>query len=141
MKRVYQYLLVCGLLSCLLCGSVLADGSTTSGNGVGRDEVTDPARTEFQWGGGQSDGNGAGRGYVTFGSIMSTIFGGVWAIMGNEMPLIGLTFQQFFLGMLAINVGIWILHKMGIGSGGGVGSRTSSTNRARVSDRRKDDEI
>lgn len=140
MKRVYQFVLVCCLLSCLLCGPALADSTTTaSTNGIGREEVTNPARTEFVWGGGEAGENGAGRGYATFGSIMSTIFGGVWAIMGNEMPLIGLTFQQFFLGMLAVNVGLWILRKMGVG-GEAVGSRSSSTNRPRVSAKRKDDE-
>lgn len=141
MKNVYKRLLLCCLLSGLLCLPVLADGTTTAPtNGVGRDEVTNPARTEFVWGGGEAGESGAGRGYAIFGSIMSTIFGGVWAIMGNEMPLIGMTFQQFFLGMLAVNVGVWILRKMGIG-GDAVGSRSSSTNRPRVSAKRKDDEF
>lgn len=140
MKNVYKRLLLCCLLSGLLCLPVLADGTTTAPtNGVGRDEVTSPSRTEFVWGGGEAGENGAGRGYATFGSIMTTIFGGVWAIMGNEMPLIGMTFQQFFLGMLAVNVGVWILRKMGIG-GDAVGSRSTSTTRPRVSAKRKDDE-
>lgn len=149
MRYVFQHFLVCGILCCLFCVPVFAATSTTPG--VGRDDVTattlpgagrdDATATthSWDWGGGEAGGSGADRrsGFEIFGMVMSTVFNGVWNIMGNEMPLLGITYRQFWFGGLAISVALWLWHRA---TGGSV-QRSGSTNNPRINSRRKDDEF
>lgn len=134
MRYVYKFVLVFCLIWVGFVVPIAAADSTTISSGH-EDVITHT----WDWGGGESGEAGAGRkqGFAVFGQILTFVFGGAWDLMGITMPVLGITYRQFWFGSLVIGVALWIWRKL---SGNGV-QRSGSTNNPRISDRRKDDEF
>lgn len=77
-------------------------------------------------------------------SLGKALIDGIWALFGIYVPGFSFTFGQMWLGVLLASLSILVVRMIfgfgGSGSGG-VSSRTSSTNKPRISKERRNDEF
>ena len=76
-------------------------------------------------------------------SLGKTLMDGLWALFGIYLPGFSFTFGQLWLGVLLASISILVVRLIfGFGGGSrGEPSRTSSTNRPRISKERRNDEF
>lgn len=67
---------------------------------------------------------------------------GVWSLFGIYVPGFSFTIGQFWLGIAICSISISVINMIfGFGGSGGVSSRTSSTNKPKISRERRNDEF
>ena len=76
--------------------------------------------------------------FETTASLGKALMDGLWSLFGIYVPGFSFTFGQMWLGVLLASLSILIF---GFGGGPGYSSRTSSTNRPRISKERRNDEF
>ena len=78
----------------------------------------------------------------TTAALGQAILSGVWSLFGIYIPGFSFTFGQMWLGVILASISILIVRLIfGFGGGPGYSSRTSSTNRPRISKERRNDEF
>lgn len=71
-----------------------------------------------------------------------TFLSGVWSLFGIYVPGFGFTLGQMYLGVALCSISILVIRLLfGIGGGGGVSTRTGSTNNPKISEKRRNDEF
>lgn len=82
--------------------------------------------------------------FDTTASLGKTLMDGIWSLFGIYVPGFSFTFGQMWIGVLLCSVSILVIRMIfgfgGSGSGG-ISSRTSSTNRPRISKERRHDQF
>lgn len=77
-------------------------------------------------------------------SLGKALIDGIWSLFGIYVPGFSFTFGQMWLGVLLASLSILVVRMIfgfgGSGSGG-ISSRTSSTNKPRISKERRNDEF
>ena len=70
------------------------------------------------------------------------ILSGVWKLFGVYVPGFSFTLGQMYLGIILCSISILVIRIFfGIGGGGGVSTRTGSTNNPKISEKRRKDEF
>ena len=80
--------------------------------------------------------------FETTASLGKALMDGLWSLFGIYVPGFSFTFGQMWLGVPLASISILIVRLIfGFGGGPGYSSRTSSTNRPRISKERRNDEF
>lgn len=79
--------------------------------------------------------------FETTKALAEAFLSGIWGLFGIYVPGFSFTIGQLLIGFAACSISLSVLHLFfGIG-GGGVSSRTRSTDNPKISDNRKGDEF
>lgn len=80
--------------------------------------------------------------FDTTQELGSTFLSGVWKLFGVYVPGFSFTVGQMYLGIALCSISILVIRLFfGIGGGGGVSTRTGSTNNPKISSKRRNDEF
>lgn len=77
---------------------------------------------------------------TTTANLAKTVLTGVWGFFGIYVPGFNFTFGQMSLGIVLCSVSVYVIKFLFNLGSSGVSSRTSSTNKPRISDERKGDQ-
>lgn len=77
---------------------------------------------------------------TTTANLAKTVLTGVWGFFGIYVPGFNFTFGQMSLGIVLCSISVYVIKFLLNLGGSGVSSRTSSTNKPRISDERKGDQ-
>ena len=77
---------------------------------------------------------------ATTANLAKTVLTGVWGFFGIYVPGFNFTFGQMALGIVLCSASVYMIRFLFNLGGSGVSSRTSSTNKPRISDERKGDQ-